>query len=212
MQRQDILDAVAAERRRIERNLHDGVQQQLVAIGLDIGMADAHLDADPRASRELLAAPARRCTDPSAELRSLGRGLHPAILDDRGLDAALSALAAGASIPIAVRVDPSLELPTDVQATVYFIVNEAIANVLKHAKARGASIEVVKVGANVRVTVHDDGRGGANPDGGTGLAGIRAHVNARRRRAQCQVHHRVGPPLSSRRSRAMSRSATDRTD
>lgn len=177
MQRQDILDAVAAERRRIERNLHDGVQQQLVAIGLDIGMADAHLDRDPARTHELLVLARDKIQASIGELRSLGRGLHPAILDDRGLDAALSALAAGASIPITVRVDPQLELPTEVQATVYFIVNESIANVLKHARARGASIDVVKVGANVRVTVHDDGRGGADPTTGTGLAGIRARVH-----------------------------------
>lgn len=176
-QRQEILDAVAAERRRIERNLHDGVQQQLVAIGLDIGMADAHLDTDPVRTHELLVLARDKIQASIGELRSLGRGLHPAILDDRGLDAALSALAAGASIPITVRVDPQLELPTDVQATVYFIANEAIANVLKHARARTAAIDVVKVGANVRVTVHDDGRGGADPASGTGLPGIRARVH-----------------------------------
>ena len=177
IQRQEILDAVAAERRRIERNLHDGVQQQLVAIGLDLGMAHHQLDDDPIRARELIALARDKVQGSIGELRSLGRGLHPAILDGHGIDAALSAVAAGASIPISVHVDPDLDLPTDVQATVYFIVNEAIANVLKHARARGASINVARVGANVRVMVHDDGHGGAAPIGGTGLAGIRARVH-----------------------------------
>lgn len=177
-QRHDILDAVASERRRIERNLHDGVQQQLVAIGLDLGMAESQLDRDPERVRELIGSAREKVQGSIGELRQLGRGLHPAILADRGIDAALSAVVSGSPIPISVLVDPDLELSTDVAETVYFIANEAIANVLKHAEARVASVHVAKVGANVRVTVHDDGHGGADPSRGTGLAGIRARVNA----------------------------------
>jgi signal transduction histidine kinase len=178
IQRQDILDAVASERRRIERNLHDGVQQQLVAIGLDLGMAANHVDTDPEVAKELIVSARQKVQGSIGELRQLGRGLHPAILEDRGIDAALSAIVGGAPIPISVHVDADLDLSTDVAETVYFIVNEAIANVLKHAGARVASVHVVRVAANVRVTVHDDGAGGADPATGTGILGIRARVRA----------------------------------
>ena len=177
-QRQDILDAVASERRRIERNLHDGVQQQLVAIGLDLGMAEQQIDKDPERARELLSMAREKVQGSIGELRQLGRGLHPAILEDRGLDAALSAVVSGAPIPISVHVDADLDLSTDVAETVYFVANEAIANILKHADARVASVHVSRNAANVRVTVHDDGQGGADASKGTGLAGIRARVRA----------------------------------
>ena len=137
-QRQDILDAVASERRRIERNLHDGVQQQLVAIGLDLGMAEHHLDADPARARELIVSARHKVQGSIGEMRQIGRGLHPAILEDRGIDAALSAIVSNAPIPISVHVDPDLDLSTDVAETVYFVVNEALANVMKHANARVA--------------------------------------------------------------------------
>jgi signal transduction histidine kinase len=177
-QRQDILDAVASERRRIERNLHDGVQQQLVAIGLDLGMAEQQIDKDPDRARELMTLAREKVQGSIGELRQLGRGLHPAILEDRGLDAALSAVVSGAQIPVSVHVDADLGLSTDVAETVYFVANEAIANVLKHADARVASVHVAKNAANVRVTVHDDGRGGVDASKGTGIAGIRARVQA----------------------------------
>jgi signal transduction histidine kinase len=177
-QRQDILDAVAGERRRIERNLHDGVQQQLVAIGLDLGMAEQQLDRDPARARELIVNARQKVQGSIGELRQLGRGLHPAILEDRGIDAALSAIVSSAPIPVTVHVDDDLDLDTDVAETVYFIANEAIANVLKHSRARVASVHVARVAANVRVTVHDDGVGAADPSRGTGLAGIRARVHA----------------------------------
>jgi signal transduction histidine kinase len=177
-QRQDILDAVASERRRIERNLHDGVQQQLVAIGLDLGMAEQQIGSDPDRARELVVSARQKVQGSIGELRQLGRGLHPAILADRGIDAALSAVVAGSPIPISVHVDPGMDLSTDVAETVYFVANEAIANVLKHARARVASVHVTKVAANVRVTVHDDGQGGVDPSRGTGIAGIRARVHA----------------------------------
>ncbi|MFP5488193.1 MAG: histidine kinase, partial [Acidimicrobiia bacterium] len=137
-QRQDILDAVANERRRIERNLHDGVQQQLVAIGLDLGMAEQQLGRDPERARELIGFARQKVQGSIGELRQLGRGLHPAILEDRGIDAALSAIVSNAPIPITVQVDDDLELDTDVAETVYFVANEAIANVLKHSRARVA--------------------------------------------------------------------------
>ena len=177
-QRSDILDAVAGERRRIERNLHDGVQQQLVAIGLDLGMAEQQIERDPERAKELIGNARSKVQGSIGELRQLGRGLHPAILEDRGIDAALSAVVGSSPIPISIQVDPDLDLSTDVGETVYFVANEAIANVLKHADARVASVHVTKVAANVRVTIHDDGVGGVDATKGTGIAGIRARVNA----------------------------------
>ncbi|HWL43361.1 MAG TPA: histidine kinase [Ilumatobacter sp.] len=177
-QRDDILDAVAAERRRIERNLHDGVQQQLVAIGLDLGMAETHVDTSPERARELIVSAREKVQGSIGELRQLGRGLHPAILEDRGIDAALSAVVAGAPIPVSVHVDADLRLSRDVEEAVYFLANEAIANILKHSQATVASVHVMRVGRNVRVIVHDNGVGGASVGGGTGVGGMRARVRA----------------------------------
>ena len=137
-QRTVILDAVDAERRRIERNLHDGVQQQLVALGIDIGRAASRLDDDPAGARQLLDDALTKVRGAVGELRVIGRGLHPAVLDDRGLDAALSSIVGSASIPISVEVSLDTELPDDTAATAYYIVNESVANILKHANARTA--------------------------------------------------------------------------
>ena len=178
-QRDDILEAVAAERRRIERNLHDGVQQQLVALGIDIGRAQAKLADEPDAARDLLDAARHTLRAAIGEMRVIGRGLHPAVLDDRGLDAALSSIVSATPIPIAVDVDLVGNLPDDTASTAYYVVNEAIANVLKHAHAKSASIRVTEESADprvIRIAVHDDGAGGAEPAAGTGLAGIRARV------------------------------------
>lgn len=175
-QRDDILDAVASERRRIERNLHDGVQQQLVAIGLDLGMAEQQLAEHPEVARELLAAAREKVQGSIGDLRQIGRGLHPAILDDRGLDAALSAVVGGAPIPISVHIDDSLDLGRDLEETIYFVVSESIANILKHSAASVASVHVLDLDRSVRVIVHDNGRGGADPATGTGLAGMRARA------------------------------------
>ncbi len=178
-QRDEILDAVAAERRRIERNLHDGVQQQLVAIGIDIGRAQTRLTSDPRAAAELLEAARHTLQAAIGEMRVIGRGLHPAVLEDRGLDAALSSIVATSPIPIAVDVDLDGDLPDDTAATAWYVVSEAIANILKHANARAASVRVAEESAlprSIRIIVHDDGGGGAAPTPGSGLAGIRARV------------------------------------
>lgn len=179
-QRDDILEAVAAERRRIERNLHDGVQQQLVALGIDIGRAQAKLVDDPDAAADLLEAAKHTLRAAIGEMRVIGRGLHPAVLDDRGLDAALSAIVAASPIPIDVDAELTGRLPDDTAATAYYIVSEAVANILKHSRARVASVRVREESAHhpgvIRITVHDDGCGGADPAHGTGLAGIRARV------------------------------------
>ncbi len=174
--REEILSAVASERRRIERNLHDGVQQHLVAVGIDLGLAASKVDSDPDAARELLQAASDKNRASIGELRSIGRGLHPAVLDDRGLDAALSAVVAGSPVPISLDVQPGLEIPLDTAETAYFVVAEAVTNIVKHAKARTGSVHIIDEASALRIRVHDDGRGGADLGGGSGLAGIAARV------------------------------------
>ena len=183
-QRQEILEAVSAERRRIERNLHDGVQQQLVALGIDIGRASARIESDPATAHQLLDDARDKVRASVGELRVIGRGLHPAVLDDRGLDAALSAVVASSPIPIEVLVSATTVVPAEVAETAYYVANEAVANVLKHARARVASIHVSEAADEssrpvLVLVIHDDGRGGASLDtGGTGLAGMAARVRA----------------------------------
>jgi signal transduction histidine kinase len=178
-QRGQILEAVDGERRRIERNLHDGVQQQLVALGIDVARARARVDDDPEGARALLDDARDKVRASIGELRLIGRGLHPAVLDDRGLDAALSSVVAGSPIPVTVTMTTARDLPDDVATTAYYVASEAVANILKHSNARVASVRVVdEPGPTpaIRITIHDDGRGGADADRGSGLAGMRARV------------------------------------
>ncbi len=176
LNREQMRAAVAAERRRIERNLHDGVQPQLVALGIDLGLAANKLETDPDGALALLRDAQRKNRATIGELRQIGRGLHPAILDDRGLDAALSAVVASAPIPIALDVQPGLEMPVDVAEAAYYVVAEGVSNMLKHADARTGSLRVRAKGNDLTVDIHDDGRGGADAANGTGLAGIAARV------------------------------------
>ncbi|MGI9643701.1 MAG: sensor histidine kinase, partial [Ilumatobacteraceae bacterium] len=179
-QRAEILEAVSAERRRIERNLHDGVQQQLVAIGIDIGRAQARIADDPEGAQLLLDEARDKVRGSVGELRMIGRGLHPAVLDDRGLDAALSSIVARSPIPIDVNIAVADPIPIDTAETAYYVANEAVANVLKHSGARVASIHVVEVRnprPAISLRVHDDGKGGASASSsGSGLAGMAARV------------------------------------
>ncbi len=175
-QRAEILEAVVAERRRIERNLHDGVQQRLVALGIDLGMAAGRVHSDPDGAATLIAEAREQTRTAIGELRVLGRGLHPAILDDRGLDAALSAVVASSTVPMRLSVQPGLEVPLGAAETAYYVVSEAVTNTMKHALARSGSIRVAVHGDRLVLEVHDDGRGGADAAHGTGLAGMRARV------------------------------------
>ena len=177
------LDAADAERRRIERDLHDGAQQRLVALAVTLGMASAALEDDEGASpraRELVAAAHAESKAAVAELRDLARGIHPAVLTDRGLDAALSALAARCPVPVVVDVAPDATgrcSPT-VEATAYFVVAEALTNVARHSGAARADVVVRRRGADLLLTVSDDGRGGASASAsaGSGLAGLAQRV------------------------------------
>jgi signal transduction histidine kinase len=176
--RAGVVDAADAERRRIERDLHDGAQQRLVSLAKNLGLARAEFDDLPDPARRVIAEAHEEAKEVLAELRHLARGLHPAILEDRGLDAALSGIASRAPVPVKVRVDvPERASPT-VEAVAYFVVSEALANIAKHAGASRAGVAVRRDGDMLRVTVTDDGAGGANPSRGTGLAGLAQRVRS----------------------------------
>ena len=176
--RSRIIAAADAERRRIERDLHDGAQQRLVALALTLRTAEKRAaEGDPQAP-ELM----RRAGDEAGlalkDLRDLARGIHPAILTNRGLAAALDDLAARATVPVEVVEAPSVRLPDEVEAAAYFVVSECLANIGKHARATHATVAVGVDGGQVAVTVADDGAGGADLDGGSGLQGLRDRVGA----------------------------------
>jgi signal transduction histidine kinase len=166
------VDIAMADRRQIERDLHDGAQQRLLSLGMDLGMALEKFDSDPNAARSLVGDAHHELQRAIAELRNLARGIHPAVLTDRGLDAALSSLAA--RCPITVRLDVRLRErpPASVEATAYFIVAEALTNAAKHANATAIDVRVQLVGDKLRIEVADDGDGGAEERPGGGLAGL----------------------------------------
>jgi signal transduction histidine kinase len=175
-QRQEAIDAAVAERRRIERDLHDGAQQRLTALAIDLGRARAKLDSDPQGARELVAQAHEEAKQALAELRNLARGIHPAILTDRGLDAALSALAARSSVPVEISVELDERPPSAIESTAYFVVAEALANASKHAAARSLRVRVWRHGERLLVEVWDDGAGGARLEPGGGLEGLTTRV------------------------------------
>ena len=178
--RQGAVDAATTERLRIERDLHDGVQPRLVALAMTLGMARSRFDSDPAATRELLDQAHRDAKDSITELRQLARGIHPAILTDRGLDAALSAVAARNAVPTTVDVALTARPRPEVEAVLYFAVAEALTNVAKHSGATHCSVTVDEVPGGIRTVVRDDGVGGAGTDGhpGGGLSGMRDRVRA----------------------------------
>ncbi|MEV5828143.1 sensor domain-containing protein [Spirillospora sp. NPDC052242] len=173
------LEAHGAELRRIERDLHDGTQAQLVAAALRLGLADRRFDADPDAARTLFLEAREGVEEALTQLRSVVRGIYPPILSDRGLGGALRALAGGQPVPVELDVaDADARAPAAVEAAAYFVVAEALTNVAKHSGARRAAVTVRRDGDRLLVRVRDDGKGGADPARGTGLAGIRRRVAA----------------------------------
>jgi signal transduction histidine kinase len=169
--RAQVVDAATAERRRIERDLHDGAQQRLVSLAMELGRARAKFETDPQAAGVIVAQAHEQAKEALLELRNLVRGMHPPVLTDRGLDAALSGLAALSPVPVTVRVDVAVRPPAAVEAIAYFVVAEALTNVAKHARAARAEVAVSRAGDLLRVVIRDDGRGGADP-AGLGLAGL----------------------------------------
>ncbi|HEY7737230.1 MAG TPA: sensor histidine kinase [Candidatus Limnocylindrales bacterium] len=178
--RQRIVTAAQEERRRVERDLHDGAQQRLVAVMLALQEARATVDAEsaPAALRERLEAAARETTEAIRELRELARGIHPAILEDEGLAAAVHALARRAAIPIDVQVSLDGRLPPLVESTAYFTIAEALTNIQRHASASRATVRLTHAAGRLEVEVEDDGAGGADPARGTGLRGLVDRVAA----------------------------------
>lgn len=166
-----------AERRRLERDLHDGAQQRLVSLALQLGLARKAVATDPSEADRMLARAGDELDQALEELRELARGLHPAILADRGLAAAVEALAARSPTPVEVAAVTNERLPAPVEAAAYFVVSEALANLAKHADAEHAEVRVTRVNGSAVVEVRDDGRGGADPTG-HGLRGLADRVAA----------------------------------
>ncbi len=166
------VDAAEAERRRIERDLHDGAQQQLLAVAMDLGRARAKLETDPETAQALIQQAHTGAKEAIVELRNLARGIYPAILTDRGLDAAISAVAARCDVPVNVEIDLPTRPPAAVESIAYFIVSEALTNVSKYARATQATVRVTRDQSWIVVEISDNGVGGADATPGGGLAGL----------------------------------------
>ena len=173
-----IVESADEARRRIERDLHDGAQQQLVTLALGLRTARSRLDRDPAQAGVLLDAAAQELDAAIQALRELARGIHPAVLSDRGLGSALEALAQRAPLPMELEGVPAERLPASIEAAAYFVVAEAITNVVRYARASHARVAVVRDGERVVVEIADDGVGGADPAKGTGLSGLADRVAA----------------------------------
>ncbi len=175
--RQHMIQFGLRERRRLERDLHDGAQQRLVSLALDLRLAQQKLDHDPHEAQRLLERSRDELEETLNELRELARGIHPAVLSDRGLGPAVEALAHRAPLPVEVSELPSERLPEQVELAAYFVVAEALTNVAKYAGASHASVGVAKHNGQLMVEIADDGVGGADPEQGTGLRGLAARLD-----------------------------------
>lgn len=172
-----LVEAGDAERTRVERNLHDGAQQRLVSLALSLRLAQSKLDGEPDRAAELLDEATRELDEATRELRELARGIHPAILTDRGLQPALEALVSRASLPVGLDCRLENRPSPRTEAAAYYVVAESLTNVAKHANADRAEVAVIEMAGWIRVEVSDDGNGGADPDG-SGLRGLADRVAA----------------------------------
>lgn len=171
------VDSAEAERRRIERDLHDGAQQRLVALAAGLGSAREKLDSDDvEAGREMVSHAHEEAKAALKEIRDLVRGIHPVILEDRGLDAALSAVVARAPVPVTLRVEPMERPSGPAESAAYFVVNEALTNVARHSQATRAHVSIARSGDRLIVEIRDDGVGGADASRGSGLQGLRDRI------------------------------------
>ncbi|MFF2730223.1 sensor histidine kinase [Streptomyces sp. NPDC058008] len=173
-----VVDTAAADLRRIERDLHDGAQARLVALAMDLGLAKEKLTDDPEAAARMVDEAHGEVKVALQELRDLARGIHPAVLTDRGLDAALSAIASRCTVPVKVVVDLESRPAQAIEGIAYFTVSELLQNVSKHARATRASVDVWRAADRLMVQVTDDGRGGAGITTGSGLAGLTERLDA----------------------------------
>ena len=176
--RQRIVAAGDAARRKLERNLHDGAQQRLVSLSLSLRLAQNQVAKSPVRAEELLEASREELMQALEELRELARGIHPAVLTDRGLEAALEALAGRAALPVEIDCVPDVELPPPVEAAAYYVVSEALANITKYAGASAVKVSIGQVDGYALVEVVDDGVGGADPTRGSGLSGLSDRVSS----------------------------------
>jgi signal transduction histidine kinase len=176
--RQRIIAAADAERRRIERDLHDGAQQRMVAVAVTLGLAQTRMRTDPDGAADLIEQARDEAQQAVKELRELARGIHPALLSDRGLAVALDALAGRAPVPVKVTGVPPQRLDPDVESCAYFATAEALTNVAKYARATHASVELSLDDGRLELKISDDGGGGADPSTGSGLRGLRDRVDA----------------------------------
>ncbi|MGW7309748.1 sensor histidine kinase [Streptomyces sp. NPDC054835] len=173
-----VVDTAAADLRRIERDLHDGAQARLVALAMGLGLAKEKLLDDPDAAAAMVGEAHGEVKLALQELRDLARGIHPAVLTDRGLDAALSAIAARCTVPVTVEVELPARPAAAIEGIAYFTVSELLQNVSKHSRARQAWVEVWRTGDRLMLQVRDDGAGGAAPVEGRGLAGLAERLDA----------------------------------
>ncbi|TJZ51940.1 sensor histidine kinase [Streptomyces piniterrae] len=173
-----VVDTAAADLRRIERDLHDGAQARLVALAMDLGLAKEKLAEDPEAAAKMVDEAHGEVKIALQELRDLARGIHPAILTDRGLGPALSALAARCTVPVTVSVELDRRPAAAIEGIAYFTVSELLQNVSRHARATSATVDVWHTADRIMLLVRDDGRGGANTEVGSGLAGLAERLHA----------------------------------
>jgi signal transduction histidine kinase len=172
------VDTQASEMRRIERDLHDGTQARLVALGMTIGAAERLMDSDPQAARALMAKAKEASAETLAELRRVIRGVHPPVLAERGLGDAVRALAMDSPLRVSVEVDLPYRPEAPVEAAAYFAVSELLSNAARHGGAESVRIDIGSAGSDLLITVTDDGWGGADPSKGSGLAGIERRLAA----------------------------------
>ncbi|MET9511262.1 sensor domain-containing protein [Streptomyces flavidovirens] len=173
-----VVDTAAADLRRIERDLHDGAQARLVALAMDLGLAKEKLTQDPEAAARMVDEAHGEVKIALQELRDLARGIHPAVLTDRGLDAALSAVASRCTVPVQVEVDLPARPAPAIEGIAYFTVSELLQNVSKHARASRATVDVWQTEDRLMLQVGDDGQGGADTTAGSGLAGLAERLDA----------------------------------
>ncbi|MFH9075605.1 sensor histidine kinase [Streptomyces alboflavus] len=173
-----VVDTAAADLRRIERDLHDGAQARLVALAMGLGLAKEKLLEDPEAAAAMVGEAHGEVKLALQELRDLARGIHPAVLTDRGLDAALSSVASRCTVPVKVTADLPTRPAAAIEGIAYFTVSELLQNVSKHSGARTASVEVWRSDQRLLIQVWDDGHGGASLDGGSGMAGLADRLGA----------------------------------
>ncbi len=173
-----VVDTAAADLRRIERDLHDGAQARLVNLAMGLGLAKEKLLEDPDHAAAMVEEAHGEVKLALQELRDLARGIHPAVLTDRGLDAALSAVASRCTVPVKVTVDLEYRPAEAIEGIAYFTVSELLQNVSKHSGAKAASVDVWRTEERLLIQVADDGRGGAHLDGGTGMRGLAERLDA----------------------------------